>query len=74
MDARTLFVCFFATVASLQSPTVAAERHETANFLVTAADKQVAEKVAAAAEYYRKELAVYWLGRPMPNWSRPCRW
>lgn len=73
MDARTLFVCFFATFASLQSPTVAAERHETANFLVTAADKQVAEKVAAAAEYYRKELAVYWLGRPMPNWSRPCR-
>lgn len=73
MDARTLFVCFFAALASLQSLTVAAERHETANFLVTAADKQVAEKVAAAAEYYRKELAVYWLGRPMPNWSRPCR-
>jgi len=73
MDARTLFVCFFAASASLQSLTVAAERHETANFLVTASDKQVAEKVAAAAEHYRKELAVFWLGRPMPNWSRPCR-
>ncbi len=75
MDARTLFYgVFFAALAWLHAATtVGAEKHETANFLVTAADKEVAEKVALTAEKYRKELAVYWLGRPMPNWSRPCR-
>jgi len=75
MDARTLFWgVVFAAMTWLQSAvSVGAEKHETANFLVMAADKQVAEKVAMAAEQYRKELAVYWLGRPMPNWSRPCR-
>lgn len=74
MDARTLFVCFFATFGLLSATTaVGAEKYETANFQVTAADKQVAQQVAAAAEHYRKELAIYWLGRPMPNWSRPCR-
>jgi hypothetical protein len=74
MDARTLFLSVFAVLTGLQPAiSVGAEKHETANFLVTAADKQVAEKVALTAEQYRKELAVYWLGRPMPNWSRPCR-
>ncbi|MFM7058981.1 MAG: hypothetical protein ACKO2P_18885 [Planctomycetota bacterium] len=74
MDARTLFVCFFVAMAGLLPLTATgAERHETPNFLVTAADQQVARQVATAAEHYRRELAVYWLGRPMPNWSRPCR-
>ena len=76
MDARTLlFGCIAALAIQLvtEAGAAAAERHETANFLVTASDESVARKVAEAAEHYRRELALYWLGKPMPTWSRPCR-
>lgn len=76
MDARTLFFGCIAAFGIQVTAIVAAagaERHETANFLVTAADQSIARKVAEAAEHYRRELAVYWLGKPMPTWSRPCR-
>jgi hypothetical protein len=82
MDARTLFIGCLTAIAVHSSSSfgtggvavvLGAERHETANFVVTAADRDVAEQVARAAEYYRRELAVYWLGKPMPTWSRPCR-
>jgi hypothetical protein len=76
MDARTLFFgCIAALSVQVAGGIVAAgaERHQTTNFLVTAADESVARKVAEAAEHYRRELAVYWLGKPMPAWSRPCR-
>jgi hypothetical protein len=82
MDARTLFIGCLTAIAVHSSSSfgtgglavaLGAERHETANFVVTAADRGIAEQVARAAEYYRRELAVYWLGKPMPTWSRPCR-
>lgn len=45
----------------------------TENFLVRAATPQMAEQIARAAEYYRRELAETWFGRAFPNWSSPCR-
>ncbi|RMG36622.1 MAG: hypothetical protein D6725_10290 [Planctomycetota bacterium] len=45
----------------------------TANFIVDAATPQIAEQVARAAEYYRRELAEQWFGRAFPNWAAPCR-
>jgi hypothetical protein len=44
----------------------------TTNFHVHAADPQVAQLMGQWAEHYRKEKAVLWLGREMPNWSQPC--
>lgn len=44
----------------------------TANFLVDAPSAQLAQQVADAAEKYRRDLAVYWTGRELPTWPRPC--
>ncbi len=43
------------------------------NFIVEHPDPQFANQVARAAEQYRSELAVSWLGQAMPNWSAPCQ-
>lgn len=42
------------------------------NFMVEAPTPELAEKIAKAAEKYRRELAIEWLGSAMPNWSKPC--
>ena len=44
----------------------------TANFIVETPDPAFAQQVAQAAEQYRRDLAVAWLGKAMPNWSQPC--
>jgi len=47
-------------------------RYRAPNFIVETPDDALAKQIAAAAEKYRRELAVEWLGKPMPNWSSPC--
>lgn len=47
--------------------------YQTPNFHVTAATDEIAERVGTAAEEYRRDLAVFWLDEPLPNWSRPCK-
>ncbi len=44
----------------------------TANFIVETDDPAFAQQVSQAAENYRRELAVSWLGEAMPNWYQPC--
>src|SRR5437899_564196 len=46
--------------------------YRTANFVVNAANPQVAESVGKWAEHYRREKAIQWLGREMPQWPQPC--
>lgn len=46
--------------------------HRTANFVVRAARPEIAQEVGQAAEKYRRELAIEWLGKEMPNWFQPC--
>ncbi|MEO2013399.1 MAG: hypothetical protein ABGZ53_03410 [Fuerstiella sp.] len=46
---------------------------QTRNFIVTAPTADIAEEVGKAAENYRHELATFWLGKPLPNWHRPCK-
>lgn len=57
-----LFSLFISTGATYNTP----------NFTVTAADAKVAKQVGDAAEIYRQDLATFWLGHPLPKWSRPC--
>lgn len=46
--------------------------YRTSNFVVTAPSQELAEEIGQAAEKYRHDLAIEWLGKAMPNWSRPC--
>jgi hypothetical protein len=46
--------------------------HRTQNFVVHAPTAQVAQQVGQYAEHYRREKAIEWLGREMPNWPQPC--
>lgn len=53
---------------------LSAATFRTPNFVVTVSnqDPQFARQVAEEAERFRKELAVMWAGRELPNWSAPC--
>ena len=46
--------------------------YRTQNFVVTAQTPQLAQEVCEAAEHYRSELAVEWLGEELPPWNAPC--
>jgi hypothetical protein len=46
--------------------------HRTANFIVDAPTDALARRIGDAAEQYRHDLAIEWLGTPLPRWSRPC--
>jgi RNA polymerase sigma factor (sigma-70 family) len=55
-------------VDSPQSPSP----YRTANFLVEAPTASIAKRIGEAAEHHRKEQALLWLGKEMPNWPEPC--
>ncbi len=44
----------------------------TANFTIETRDPTLARQFGQTAEKFRKEVAVRWLGKAMPNWSQPC--
>jgi len=46
--------------------------YRTANFMVSAPTAQMAEQIGQSAEKYRRDLAIEWLGKEMPNWAQPC--
>ena len=49
-----------------------AANQRTQNFIIQAPTPQLAAAVAEAAERYRRDLAIHWLGKPLPPWPRPC--
>jgi len=59
-------------LAGLASGVATAAGHRTANFVIEAPSEGLARKIGEAAEQYRHDLAVEWLGQPLPRWSRPC--
>ncbi len=46
--------------------------YRTDNFIVNAPTPEIAEQIGRAAEKYRHDLAVDWLGHEMANWGQPC--
>jgi hypothetical protein len=44
----------------------------TPNFIVETPDANFAQQVSQAAEKFRRDLAVEWIGQAMPDWSHPC--
>ncbi|MCA9047774.1 MAG: hypothetical protein KDA89_03550, partial [Planctomycetaceae bacterium] len=69
MEAQILRYCLIAV--SVFSSTGAA--YQSRNFVVTAPTEDVARRVGEAAENYRRDLATFWRGEPLPAWSKPCR-
>jgi len=68
MDAR-----FRPIVAGLVTIVLAGgAAYPTPNFVIHSGDPQLAKELGDAAEAYRKELAQLWLGKTLPDWSRPC--
>ncbi len=73
MEARICWARAMLAVAASLVPTASfASSYRTPNFVIEAPTPELAEKIGKTAEYYRRELAIQWLGSAMPNWSRPC--
>jgi hypothetical protein len=68
MEARIFRVALVAAVLLVSM----GARHRTPNFIIEARDAKLAQQVGQAAEKYRRELAIEWLGKAMPKWSQPC--
>jgi hypothetical protein len=65
---RTLAACLAMAVCV----TVEAAGFRTQNFIIEAPTPQLASAVGEAAERYRHDLAVHWLGGALPAWPNPC--
>jgi hypothetical protein len=70
MTLRRLLLTFIAL--SIAPAVVSAATYETTNFVTEAPTPELAKKFGDMAEFYRKEKALEWLGREMPQWSRRC--
>ncbi|MCG8450053.1 MAG: hypothetical protein MI725_10810, partial [Pirellulales bacterium] len=46
--------------------------YRTANFTVDAPTPALAKEIGDMAEHWRRQLAQEWLGKQLPDWSRPC--
>ncbi len=62
-----------AFIAVLLAPAFApAATYNSDNFSTEAPTPELAKKFGDMAEFYRKEKALEWTGREMPQWSRRC--
>ena len=63
-------VVIFTTL--LSRSTVEAAGYRTANFTVDAPTPRLAKEIGDSAERWRAQLSQEWLGKTLPNWSKPC--
>lgn len=68
MEARILKAALAAAVLLVSM----GASYRTPNFIVQTQSPQLAEQFAKAAEQYRRDLAIAWLGETIPDWSQPC--
>jgi hypothetical protein len=74
VNGMTLRRLALVIVTSVVCATVglAVEKATSENFEVVAPTRQLADTFAKAAEQYRKEKALEWLGEEMPRWKERC--
>ncbi len=77
MDARSLFLVLIAlsawcSTASAQVFVGPRSVVQSSNFRVYARSTQLANEVIRCAEESRKQLAMHWLGKELPDWPEPC--
>jgi hypothetical protein len=63
---RSLALVAFVSLASMGAA------YPTTNFMVEAPTPEIAQQVGQAAEYYRKQKALEWLGQEMAPWPERC--
>jgi hypothetical protein len=68
MEARIRWAIFTAAMLLVSM----GAQQQSANFIIETPDPGFAQLLSQTAERYRHDLAVEWLGQPMPNWSQPC--
>jgi hypothetical protein len=64
--------CLTLAAVSLLQLAAQAAAYRTQNFTVDAPTPQLAKEIGDTAEACRRDLAMEWLGRELPNWSKPC--
>src|SRR5437870_511840 len=64
-----VLICFFV---SPLGRTAEAAGYKTTNFVVSAPSPELAKEIGDQAEVYRKQLAMEWLGKELPPWSKAC--
>ena len=69
---RRFFLIGAITLFILPANILFAAGYRTANFVVEAPSPQLAQKIGDAAEQYRHDLAIEWIGQPLPRWIQPC--
>ena len=69
---RRFFLIGAITLFILPANILFAAGYRTANFVIEAPSPQLAQKIGDAAEQYRHDLAIEWIGQPLPRWSQPC--
>jgi len=69
---RFVSVIAIVQLAWCAAPAAAQSRVSTDNFVVEAATRELAQQFAQAAERYRREKALEWLGYEMPTWPQKC--
>ena len=69
---RPVPVIALVVLALYVAPAAAQSRVSTDNFVVEAANRELAQQFAQAAERYRREKALEWLGYEMPRWPQKC--
>lgn len=73
MEARFSHAALFVAVFALcTAPLVQAASVRSEHFIVSAPTPQLAQEVCQAAEKYRRDLAIEWLGRELPPWRELC--
>jgi hypothetical protein len=68
MDARLIRPALLAATLMVSM----GARFQGANFIVETADPQMAARISQAAEQFRRDLAIAWIGKTLPNWAHPC--
>jgi hypothetical protein len=68
MEARLIRAAFVAVALVVSM----GAKYKSANFIVDTADPRLAQQFADAAEKYRSQLALSWLGEELPKWTQPC--
>lgn len=66
-------VCIMRLGMALVAVATMGAKYESANFVVSAPSVDVARRVARAAEQYRRELSISWIGEELPQWGQRCR-
>ncbi|MCI0333235.1 MAG: hypothetical protein L0228_08440 [Planctomycetes bacterium] len=69
---RAAVYIFLGLAVNQPSTADASAGYKTRNFTVSAPSPELAKEIGDAAEAWRRQLSIEWLGQEMPPWSKPC--